>query len=44
MLAMAIAARRYVIGFEGYERVDLNAPGQFQMFTLWNMAEAFERC
>ncbi len=38
------AAGRYVIGFEGYERVDLDAPGQFEMLTLWRMAEAFERC
>lgn len=38
------AARRYVIDFDGYERVDLDVPGQFEMFTLWDMAEAFERC
>lgn len=38
------AAGRYVIDFDGYERVDLDAPGQFEMFTLWDMAEAFERC
>ena len=38
------AAGRYVIDFDGYERVDLDAPGQFGMFTLWDMAEAFERC
>ena len=38
------AAERYVIDFGGYERVDLDAPGQFEMLTLWDMAEAFERC
>ena len=38
------AAGRYVIDFDGYERVDLDVPGQFEMFTLWDMAEAFERC
>lgn len=38
------AVGRYVIDFEGYERVDLDAPGQFEMLTLWDMAEAFERC
>jgi hypothetical protein len=38
------AAGRYVIDFDGYERVDLDAPGQFEMFTVWRMAEAFERC
>lgn len=38
------AARQYVIDFDGYERVDLDMPGQFEMLTLWNMAEAFERC
>ena len=38
------AAGRYVIDFEGYERVNLDVSGQFEMFTVWNMAEAFERC
>lgn len=38
------AAGRYVIDFDGYERVDLDTPEQFEMLTLWDMAEAFERC
>lgn len=38
------AAEQYVIDFDGYERVDLDTPEQFEMLTLWDMAEAFERC
>jgi len=38
------AARRYMIDFDKYDRIELDTPGQYEMFTLWRMAEAFARC
>ena len=38
------AAGKYIIDFERLERVDLDTPEQFEMYTLWNMAGAFARC
>ena len=38
------AAGQYPVDFERFERIDLDAPAQFEMFTLWNMAEAYARC
>ena len=38
------AAERYAIGFDGFERIDLDVPAKFEMFTLWNMTRAFARC
>ena len=38
------AAGAYVISFEGVDRVALDTPQQFRLYTLWWMAESSARC
>jgi len=38
------AAGKYTVNFDGFGRIGLDTPKQFEMYTLWDMAEAFARC